>query len=136
MADMEFIKFNEEKVVGSAKVEINLTEKDIDIIISNALEGGIGYWAMLNNTGEKWEKKPSNRFTSEWATQLILDGETIELIDNEDEEEVFSLNLEKIIKGFELNYKLRPFDNDIYNGDAYTSDSIIQYGLFGKLVYG
>ena len=133
---MEFIKFSRDKVVGKAQVELLLTEKNIDTIMSLALEGGIGYWAVLNNSTPDFDSKPNNRFTSEWATQLILDGKSIEFYDVEDEEERWTLDLEKIVKGFTQNYKERPFDNNLENGDATTGDCIIQYALFGKLVYG
>lgn len=136
MATMEFIKFDREKVVGTAKVEIGLTAKNIDTIMSLALEGGIGYWAVLNNSTPDFDSKPDNRFTSEWATQLILDGKSIEFYDVEDENERWELDLAKIIKGFELNYLKRPHDANLENGDATTGDCIIQYALFGKLVYG
>lgn len=136
MAEMEFIKFSRDKVVGKAQVELLLTEKNIDTIMSLALEGGIGYWAVLNNSTPDFDSKPNNRFTSEWATQLILDGKSIEFYDVEDEEERWTLDLEKIVKGFTQNYKERPFDNNLENGDATTGDCIIQYALFGKLVYG
>lgn len=136
MTEMRLMVFDDKKVVGTAKIEVLLTESDIDTIISNALEGGIGDWAVLNNVGEKWEKKPKNRYTSEWVTKLLLDGETVEFYDTEDEDERWFLSLDKLIKGFELNYKLRPHDNNLEQGDATTSDCIIQYALFGELVYG
>lgn len=142
MTEMRLMIFDDKKVVGTAKIEVQLTESDIDTIISNALEGGIGYWARLNNIGEKWDRKPKDRYTSEWVTKLLLDGETVEFEDAEEEfeegEEVerWFLSLDKLIKGFELNYKLRPHDNNLEQGDATTSDCIIQYALFGELVYG
>jgi hypothetical protein len=58
------------------------------------------------------------------------------LFDKEDPEEVFTLTLTKLISGFRQNYIEREWDNYLENGDAETVDSIIQYALFGKLVYG
>ena len=133
---MEFIKFSREKVVGTAKIEFPLTEKNIDTIMSLALEGGIGYWAVLNNSTPDFENKPDNRFTTEWATQLLLDGKEIEFFDAENENERWKLDLQKVIKGFALNHQNRPHDSNLENGDVTTGDCIIQYALFDKLVYG
>lgn len=135
MAQMEFIKFDREKVVGTAQVTIQLTAKDIDSIMSSALEGGIGYWAVLDNSTPDFEAKPDNRYTTEWATQLLLDGKTIEFYDNEDEDERWTLDLDKVIKGFAQNYEERPHDNSLENGDATTADCIIQYALFGDVMF-
>lgn len=131
---LEFTK----KVVGTAKIELALTEEDIETIIVNGLEGGIGYWAGLDNTGEAWEAIPKDEPYSTWATKILLEGGTVKLYDVEDAEDDtdWTLTLDKIIKGFELNYKERPHDNDIENGDATTYDCIIQYAIFGEVVFG
>lgn len=129
------MEFSDKKVVGVAKVEIGLTENDIENIMVTALEGGIGYWACLNNTGDKWEDKPKLVPSSQWATKLLLEGKSVQLID-EEEEKKLSLTLEMLIKGFAQNFKERPWDNDINNGDSITASCIIQYALFNELVYG
>ena len=41
------IKFTVEKI---------LTVEDMDDIMTTALEGGIGYWACLDNSTPEWEK--------------------------------------------------------------------------------
>lgn len=136
------LKFSKEEVVGTAKVEIDLTAYDVETIMVNGLEGGIGYWAMLNNTGKEWGEKPKSEPASTWATKILLDGGEIRFFDSEeydedsDDNEVWTLTLEGLIKGFAQNHKQRPWDNDLEQGDATTADCIIQYGVFGKLVFG
>jgi hypothetical protein len=137
MSEMEFIEFSDKKIVGA--YEKPLTESDVDAIISTALEGGIGYWARLDTSTPGWEDKPDNNFTSEWVTKMLLEGREVKFEDAEDEEEDCSewvLTLEKLIKGINLNTKNRDWDCDIDNGDATTMDCIIQYALFGEVVYG
>jgi hypothetical protein len=130
------LKFGD-KVVGKVQIEKELTEKDIETIIVNGLEGGIGYWAQLDNTGISWVTKPKDEPISTWATKNILEGGCICLLDSEgDEQGIWVLTLDKLIQGYKLNYEKRSWDNDIENGDATTADCIIQYALFGTVVYG
>ncbi|MEX3625080.1 hypothetical protein [Viridibacillus arvi] len=134
------MKFDREKIVATAKVEISLSENDIESIMVTGLEGGIGYWARLDNSGKDWEEKPKEVAVSHWATELLLQGKTLQFSDAEgdDDESLgdWTLTLEKLANGFALNYKNRPFDNDLENGDATTADCIIQYAMFGKVVFG
>jgi hypothetical protein len=129
------VTFSEETVVGKAKVEIPLTESDIESILVTALEGGIGYWACLVNDGADWVDEPNNVPTSQWATKLLLEGKEI-LFTDEESDKKYTLTLDKVIKGFELNYLKRPWDNDIEEGDATTADCIIQFAIFGEVIYG
>jgi hypothetical protein len=135
----KMLKFSDEKVVGTAVIKKELTEDDIATIIINGFEGGINYWAGLDVKDKpEWAKKPKDEPRATWATKLILEGEEILLYDIEepDGNEVMVLTLDGLIKGYELNAKERPWDSDIENGDAGTADAIIQYAIFGKLVFG
>lgn len=129
-----------DKVVGTATIEIPLTERDIETIMVTALEGGIGYWAMLDNTGSLWEEKPKDEPISTWATKILLDGKSIKLIDEEDddghERTEHNLTLNMLIKGYTQNAKERPHDSSIDDGDIITADCIVQYALFDEIVYG
>jgi len=124
------------EIVGIAVVEKELSANDISNIIISAIEGGIGYWARLENIGEDWIDKPSDEPASLWATKLLLEGKSVEFSDSEDEDEIWELTLDKLIDGYAMNYKRRPHDSNIENGDATTADCIVQYALFNELVYG
>lgn len=123
-----------DKPVGSYVKEI--TAEEVESVIVNALEGGSTYWLGLNNSTEIWKKKPQGIPLSLWATQMLLEGETLHFYDLEDEEEEWTLTLEQLMKGFKLNAEQRPFDSNVLDGDADTADCILQYGIFGELVYG
>ncbi len=130
-----------DKVVGTFIIEKNVTEQDIECIIINGLEGGIGYWAILHNDKPEFADKPKDVATSEWVTKLIIEGKSVILTEEETEVEEgeskeLVLNLEGIIKGIKLNSTERPWDSNIQNGDATTYDCIIQYAVFGEVVYG
>lgn len=133
------LKFSKEKVVGTAIVEIQLTEDDIENIVVTAFEGGINYWAGLNNSTEGWSDKPRDEPNSTWVTKMLLEGKSVSLYNVEESEydkEEWTLTLDKIIEGFALNYKERSWDNDLERGDATTADCIVQYALFKKTVFG
>lgn len=129
-------KFDDKNSIGSYVIKKEVTANDIESVIVNCLEGGSNYWLGLDNTTDIWKKKPRGIPLSTWTTQMLLDGETIHFYDVEDEEETFTLTLDKLIEGFKLNAEHRPNDCDLDSGDATTSDCIIQYGIFGKVVYG
>lgn len=131
------LNFSKDKVVGEAVIKVALTESDIETIIVNGFEGGCNYWLGLDNGDrQEWTEKPSDEPNSTWATKLLLEGKTVHLFDIEDEDEKWELTLDKLIAGFSQNANERPFDSNLENGDASTSDCIIQYALFGKIVYG
>ena len=133
--DYGLMKFSEKEIAGFVKVELPLTHNDIETIMVTAIEGGIGYWACLINEGKEWDRKPKGVPSSQWATQLLLEGKEV-VFEDEEDGKTLKLTLQKLIKGFGLNYKNRPHDNDLENGDSNTSDAIIQYALFGDVIYG
>ncbi|MGG4105217.1 hypothetical protein AAXB25_14970 [Paenibacillus lautus] len=132
------LEFDKKKVVGIATIKKELTESDIENIIVTAFEGGSNYWMGLDVLNEDMKAKPKGEPWSTWSTKLILEGKSVKLFDIEesDDDSDWIITLDKLIKGFELNYVNRTHDNDLENGDATTADCILQYALFGEIVYG
>lgn len=132
------LKFTD-KVIGKISLDIiEMTEQDIESIIVSSFEGGSNYWMGLDNTTEGWSEKPKDEPLATWATKLILEGKSIKLYDIEetDDDTNWILTLDKILEGFKLNAIHRPFASDKNNFDAADADCIIQYALFGEVVYG
>jgi len=118
-------------------IEASVTGEYIEGIIVNALEGGIGYWACLDNTRPEWDNKPENMPTACYATQLILEGKTLYFTDaesDEDEEDTWELNLYKLLSGIgqAMTKGIFPTSLDL---DADDADCVIQYALFGKIIF-
>lgn len=117
------------------EITINVSVETIDDIMCAALEGGITYWCgAANVVGE---------YLGEDASEQIARGGTLELVDIEDDSEVFELTRDKFLAG------LKQFiidDNrfDLIEGgeidtgmlDSADADCIVQYALFGEIVYG
>jgi len=132
------LEFSDDVVVGTIQIEKQITENDIDNIICSSFEGGSNYWMQLDNTTPEWKEKPKGEPLSTWATKLILEGKKVKVCDIEETEDdsKWIITLEKLLDGIKLNSVHRPFDADLENMDADTADCIVQYALFGKLVFG
>ena len=117
---------------------VELTDNDIDDIMSTALEGGITYWCD--------EARVVGDYLGEYASDQISKGGQLILCDYESEEEHL-LTKEKFIEGFKKcldedncpNF-LEQIDKklvvDTCYIDAEIADMIIQLALFGEVVYG
>ena len=136
-------KKNEKLEVVKVALEIVLTQEDIDDIMCGALEGGINYWCD--------EAKVMGGDLGEYGSEQIARGGKLRLHLPEpfdkDDTEYYELDLEKFKKGVEL-WAITPvgcncleqIDGkirfDTCNADAIVCDAIIQYALFGDVIFG
>lgn len=125
---------NDKKFPVHIEMDVTITQQDIDNLMCTALEGGINYWCR--------EAKVVGEFLGEYGSEQISRGGSLLLRDAETDER-WELTLEKFLKGIELyikedgrvmidDFKLMDY-GELDAGDA---DCIVQYALFGKLVYG
>lgn len=127
-----------EKVSLKVEMEIVVSQEDIDDIMCGALESGITYWCS--------RAKVVGEYLGEYGHEQIARGGKLELHDRE-EDKVHTLDLEKLLNGIKL-YAQNPvgcncleqvdghLEIDCCNADAVVCDAIIQYALFGEVVYG
>lgn len=121
-----------------------VTPEDIDDIMVSALEGGITYWANM-------AKVPEEKRVAEWGhEQIARDGELhIHVVEpfDQDDTEWYILTKEKFMEGLKMWMKapgteLIPLPHgerlgiDTSQIDGAAADEIIQYALFGEVVYG
>ena len=112
-----------------------MTRTDLEDIIITALEGGIGYWACLDNTGSDFQNAPQEETTSETLARILFEGKSATFEDAEDPSEKWDMTLAKLRDGIRL-YEEKHGTIDMDMLDAEMADCIFQYGLFGELVYG
>jgi len=112
------------------------TDDDFENICVTALEGGIGYWACLDNTGKDWDAKPKDVPTSVWFWKLLKDGKTLHFTDAEDDDGDYFLGMDSLYCGITKAIEQGDWDGDIDMIDAEVADMIFQYGIFGEVVYG
>lgn len=129
------LEFGEE-IAGTIEIKKDITEKEVWGIIVTAFEGGINYWCGHVEWDEEKYPKPKDEPISTFCTKLLLDDVTLQLFDAEQDDEIYELTLTRLLKGIAQNYLERPHDCDLKNYDANTADCIIQYAIFGEVVYG
>lgn len=112
-----------------------LTEEDITDIVVTALEGGIGYWACLDNTGEEFENAPEEEAVSETVARILLNNGSVFFEDEEDPSARYELTLEKLLNGIE-KYANENGGIDMDYLDADMADAIVQYAIFCEVIYG
>ena len=123
--------------------EFECSEQDIDDIICTALEGGITYWCDC--------AKIMGEYLGEYASDQISRGGKLKLHDAE-ENKWHELTKENFISGLKQFVLERGFIKNEGNGhygnvitddnrldmskiDATDADCIIQYAVFGEVVY-
>lgn len=121
------------------KRSVELTVQDIDDIMVTVLEcGAINYWCQAAEVIE--EKR-----VADWGHEQIARGGCLILHDIEDYKEKWELNLEKFLNGFKLwaesgrdTYGAVTNSGEVDTGriDADCADEIVQFALFGEIVYG
>ena len=124
---------NEKKYTVRAEVEVNLTQQDIDDIMVAALEGGICYWCR--------KAEVIGEYLGEYASDQISRGGSLILYDA-DSAQTWELTLEKFLNGVKLYFEqgchVQVEDNAIDAGDidANDADCIVQFAVFGEVVFG
>lgn len=116
---------------------INITDEDIDDILVSAFEGGINYWCTkVMILGDP---------VGGCASEHVSHGGSVLLRDHEEDKE-YKLTKDALIRGI-VQYVLNPTSCDILEivnhklvldtgyVDADVADSIIQYTVFGEIVY-
>lgn len=125
---------------GKMRIEMDvlLRNEDIDDIMVSALEGGITYWCD--------KAEPVGEYLGIYASEQISRGGILRLYDFESEDDLI-LTKKRFVEGFERYIKanwpvgflepeglgLRVDPGCIDGGIA---DAIIQYALFGDVIYG
>lgn len=113
------------------KLEIPVKEDFIDDIMSAALEGGINYWT----NGEPVQVTADDYMGAEFASEVISRGGGIIITDCEGQ--THALDLTHFLDGLALYLKNDHSGTKVFeNCDAIDADCIIQYALFGELIYG
>lgn len=117
--------------MDNKKCAHTLTTDDIDDIMVTALEGGITHWCREVHVLSR---------VADWAHEQIARGGTIVLKTYDNEEA--TLTLENLLEGISMWVNMHGTEAiddvghiDCCLVDAAASDIIVQYAVFGELVY-
>lgn len=114
-------------------------EDDMVDIISSAVYD-IGYWSVIENDDDVWNEASdalSDDHTFEdvfWS--ILKSGKAVTMYDAEDDEEVWQMTLEKLMRGIQMTIDNNRWDGDMDTIDGLVGDIIFQYALFSEIVYG
>lgn len=123
------------------KITVYLTQQDIDDIMVSAFEGGINYWCRrVVVQGDYLGKYASDQISRGGKLAIWLDEPF------EDDKTCYVLDSDKFLAGFKLwiendgnSYDAIDYSDgsvDCGQIDAICADEIIQYALFGEVVFG
>jgi hypothetical protein len=144
-----------DKPVAVATIEVPITAYMIDNILCTALEGGSNYWLHtvyevktpdvdeLEGYDEELYKKV-HFLPMQKLTQKLLRGAHYEFRDYDGDykkdRDAYTLTKEKMINGIQIALR-KPFEDshhkviNLDDYDAADADLILQYALFGKIIY-
>lgn len=114
-------------------IPFEITKEFVSDILCTALEGGSNYWiAEVRNLSDN----PKSQYFSE----SVAKGDTIEIMDNEDNN-VYKLDFNTLAEGYRryVFYCLkngREVYSDPCDIDAEVADIILQFALFNEIVFG
>lgn len=140
------LKLNEKSEMPEKKFEIlvqiraALTQQDIDDIMVSALEGGINYWCR--------RVVVQGDYLGEYASEQISRGGKLAVwLDEpfEEDKTCYLLDLDKFLAGFKLWLENGCGNCDVVDAsdgsvdcgeiDGTAADEIVQYALFGNVVF-
>lgn len=130
------------------KVEkISITREDVCTLLTMEA-GGFDYWGYVDYhegdyvkaKDEMIEKKVKCSFDTpcyeDVLAYMICDTQyPVYIVDNE-EGDRYQLTKSKLEDGFLYNIQRRPKDGNLDEGDTTTGDCILQYAIFGDIIYG
>ena len=124
---------NQQTHIKELQVTISITEETIENIMSALLEDE--KWSIhQENDQSNWSNKPLGIYQDEWATNLLLHGETLMLTDKRNKNSLYSMTLEDLYDG--IFFSLKGGNNSLFqNVTNETADTIIQYSIFKRLLY-
>jgi len=133
----------DKKKMIEVKATLKFEEETIRFLLFDAIEVGTPYWAYIWNNTEEFKKlEDKDLAVSEEIWEIISNGGTVEFSDveevDEDEKEAkrYPLTMKRLLDGIVQNMNERPHDCDLENYDATTADCILQYALFGEVIFG
>ncbi len=127
---------NDKKFPVHIEMNGTITQQDIDNLMCTALEGGITYWCR--------EAEVVGEYLGEYASDQISRGGKLILHDAESSDK-WELDIEKLMQGMKLwvengddRYHAIQPDGSVDCGeiDGEMADLIVQYALFGEVVFG
>lgn len=112
---------------------VELTDLECKEILTDAIEThAIDYWALDYELIRVWRDKVTDDNPG-WINQAVVDVSL-----NDEDHQSYTITLDTIRKGVTLglSHGLKIADPNDPDFDSEDDDNIIQWGLFGELIFG
>lgn len=118
-------------------MKTTVSGNSLETIIVSALTSGIGYWAKINDDTEEFNQLYDKVFcVSSAIVEIILNGGEVSIESKSEEyKPKYKLSLNRLLKGIAMNIENRPWDCNMKHIDKTTADCIIQYAIFGDVLF-
>ena len=123
---------------------IKFTEEDLSDILCSCFEGGCNYWCCIDNDTDEWDDAKEQLRANgnqcpvieDIMLYMLIHGMPIRLIDEEENIGLY-MTMNIFLGGIKMAIENGYWDSyDIDDIDGYVGDAIIQYAVFGEVVYG
>ena len=120
--------------------KIGLTEEDISDILCSCIEGGSNYWCQIQNYGEQWDevkKDLPKDYTIEDRIMALWHKEyALHVVDVEEDTE-YEISFKDFLDAIQSVIDDGTWDGeDVCDVDGCVGDCIMQYAVFGEVIYG
>lgn len=155
------LKWNKTCAIIKPTIQVKITKEDVSDIICSAVNGGVGYWAAVSADDNDYSEAKKHLVEQgadlkdvcfeEVFAQILFDGKELEVTDIE-KDETYLLSLEKLFiglraaieEGYYSHYNWFVPDGDGLGEwqlnccqiDSEVSDIIVQFSLFGEVLFG
>lgn len=132
------MNYSEQKNMEIAGMKFS--HMDLFDLVCTALNGGISYWAGVDNGTDEWKNITGDGLEEKFFN-ILLNGGKVKLYDDseeqyEDEDFPWFITLESLKDGIRITIEEEEWDGDVDEHDAETADCIFQNAIFGELVFG
>jgi hypothetical protein len=128
------------------EVPVKLDDGFVNDVICTMFEGGSNYWINTIKINHPNGMKLKSTPTSEWAADALNKGGSVTIFPHEYDGDIVTLNKQNLIDGVKkwaAGSNLLEIINedgqnyiDAGNIDADEADVILQYSVFGEIVFG
>lgn len=116
-------------------VTLKVSQYSLASILNTAIEGGINYWCTNAWVGSKAIDKAPDECWNEYICRNVAHGGTLFIYDEKNE--AWELTRDKLLKGCGRAILSGHLTEVVgYEADSFDADVIVQFALFGELVYG
>lgn len=128
------------------QIPVKINDEFVSDIVCTMFEGGSNYWINTIKINHPNGVKLKSTPTSEWAASALNKGGSVTIFPHEYEGDIVTLTKQKLIDGIKLwatgsrFFEIVNEDGQHYidagNIDADESDVILQYSVFGEIIFG